>query len=225
MGRKKKNPALSTRIGNLLDNRNFLQVVGAASIVFNLVLLILLSASFADYRELDLQLNGGVEGKEFNTYRDDSLGVKFEYPAGWMINTDISTDSQYEDPDIPIGRIPDLSQLDVIVSDGNTELRFVHFFGDLPENVSQFATANRKYEVVEGTLVRYQSTDLDKWFYVDIVDCELNNIILDEALGISLCTGDYFSGFVPGASRVVLSGRTDREILDLMDRVVLSALN
>lgn len=224
MANKTRKKSFSSQVGDILNNRKILQVAVASSIVFNVVLLILLGAAFEDYSTLNRQVNGGVEEVELRTFRDEALGIELDYPAGWEIDTFINTDSKYEDPDVPVGKIPDLAQLDVVVNDGNTELRFVHFFGELPENVAQFPTVNKNYKVIDGRILRYQSADLEKWFYVDVADCEINNIVLDEALGARLCAADYFSGFVDGPSRVVLSGRLNSNILDLMDRVVLSAL-
>lgn len=210
-----------------MRDRNFLQLALAAFVVVSFVLVILLGAAVQDYNEVQRQLNAGVEEKPFLLYTDDKLGVSFEYPTGWAIRTNLDTDSSYEDPKISVGNIPDVSQFDVIVTDDNTKLTFVHFFGPLEESRVAFPTSTKNYEVIQsekGIVLRYQSSDLDRWYYVDVVDCEEESVRITEEVTVDLCTGDYFSGFVPGPSRVVLSGRINSEILELMDRVVLSAL-
>lgn len=210
-----------------MRDRNFLQLSLAASVVINFVFILLLAAAMQDYAEIQRQMNLDTDEKPFLNFVDEKLGVNFQYPTGWAINTNVNTDSSYEDPKVSVGNIPDLAQLDVIVTDENTKLQFVHFFGPLEENSSRFPTERKNYEIIQGekgNLLRYQSTDLDKWYYVDVVECEEQSVRINEEAGLDLCTGDYFSGFVPGPSRVVLSGRINRDILEMMDRVVLSAM-
>jgi hypothetical protein len=206
------------KLANMWNNMNSLRTLVTGLTVISFTILLLSWASFLDSQRVKQAAETEVQSRA--TYSDEALGIKFSYPRAWNLTTQTKRDSTYEDPAIGAGKIPDLSEFIVNVSDGNTRLEFLQFFGPLKKSY-RLVTDSSKYVKVGDRLMRYPSVDFKDWYYVELADCGI--VKLTKEAESNICVGDYYPGFVKDMpSRLKATGRLNTDIWKILDEIALS---